>query len=90
MLTLQDACTVGDDLYSPEEVADMEISIVKQLQWKVHYPTAGEIARRLLLSFKLPEKVDLDMLFKQVDNFIEFCLVGNTIYYILRVLIFIY
>lgn len=58
----------------------MEMKILKALNWKLHYPTAGEIARTLILIFELPKEIDTEIFFKHVDNYIEFCLLGSNYY----------
>lgn len=78
MITAEDACYIGDDIYAPEELMQMEIIILKALNWKLSYPTAGEISRKLLLALKYSKELDYEIFTKQIDDFIEFCILGNT------------
>jgi len=73
----RDACYIGDDIYSQQELTAMEIDILKALKWKFNYPTAGEISRKLLLALKYPQELDFEILSKQIDDFIEFCIMGS-------------
>ena len=77
MITLSDACYIGDDLYSPQEMMGMETIILKALKWKVNYATAGDIARKLLVALNLTKEFDFEVFAKQVDDFIEFCVLGK-------------
>ena len=55
----------------------MEILILQKLKWKSIYPTPGDIAHRLIIFTNICEKYDLEILCKQIDNYIDFCLYGN-------------
>jgi len=79
LMTTEDACYIGDDIYSQQELTAMEIDILKALKWKFNYPTAGEISRKLLLALKYPQELDFEILSKQIDDFIEFCIMEREI-----------
>ena len=66
-----------DGVYEEEEIAAMEIDILSKLKWRMHYPLPGEIARRLLLSLRPPEEIDLEIFMSYIDQYIEFCYVGK-------------
>ncbi len=74
-MTALDACYIGDNLYEPQELMAMEMIILKTLNWKLNYPTAGDISRKLLLALKYPD--ELETFSNQLDDFIEFCIFGN-------------
>jgi len=50
--------------------------LYKTLKWKLHYPTPGEISRRLIhLTNTIPLN-DFPTFQKKVDNFADLCLSG--------------
>ena len=56
----------------------MEITLLKGVNWKLNYPTAGEIARKVLVAMEYPKEVDFEILTIQVDEFIEFSILGSA------------
>lgn len=55
----------------------MEMLILKTLKWKLHYPTPGEIARRLAHLSGATTLDNMPKFFKKVDNFIDLCISGK-------------
>ncbi len=78
LITLEDVCYIGDDIYSPQEVVAMETEILKILKWNLNQPTPGEIVRKLLVAQELPKDPAFEIFLKQIDDFIEFCILGNN------------
>ena len=76
-ITLEDICLIGGSIYTPKEIAGMELEILKTLKWRLTYPTPAEISGGLLAIFDLPSQIDSDALQKEIDNYVEFCLLGN-------------
>jgi len=75
-LTLEDACLIGGKIYTLEEISNMELQILKTLKWRLHLPTASEISHHLLSIFEISSEIDIELLLKDTENYIEFCLLG--------------
>lgn len=65
------ACEHCANAYTNEEVSAMEMLVLKTLRWKLQYPTAGEISRRLVQLANPVLGVNLANFFKKTDNFID-------------------
>jgi len=63
----------------------MEMLIYKTLKWKLHYPTPGEIARRLVHITSAISFEGMPHFLKKVDSFIDLCLFGNFFFSFLLV-----
>ena len=50
----------------------MEMLILKTLKWKLQYPAAGEIARRLVQLANEYLGVNMSKFFKKIDNVLIF------------------
>ena len=55
----------------------MEMLILKTLKWKIHPPTPGEIARRLVQLSGAATMPDMPKFFKKIDNFIDLSISGK-------------
>ena len=67
----------------------MEMLVLKTLKWKLQYPTAGEISRRLVQLANEVLGVNLANFFKKTDNFIDLVISGKknfTIVYLMSLI----
>lgn len=69
--TLSHACEHCASTYTKEEISAMEMLILKTLKWKLQYPAAGEIARRLVQLLNEFLGLNLSKFFKKIDNFVD-------------------
>jgi len=76
---LVDACNHCQNAYTTEEVANMEMVILKTLKWKINYPTPGEIARNLLKLSEIANEEKLPLLYNRIDSVIELFAIGIII-----------
>jgi hypothetical protein len=69
---------IGGGIYTLEEIANMELEILRVVRWNLHLPTPSEITSNLLMIFDISNEINSDMLLKNIDSYIEFCILGKS------------
>ncbi len=73
-----DACKHCENVYTKEEVLNMEMIVLKALKWRITYATPGEIARNLFKMSNLTSEENFPLIFKRIDCIVDYLALGKA------------